>query len=94
MQDLEIASPKTAFIFTTAPDTRSQNRIPSNQIIVNSLIKKIADNGNYSIFDLNEAMGGWGSIYSWFKKGSHSKINYILQNKAIHYKEIFSHFPY
>ena len=22
-----------------------------------------------SIFDLNEAMGGWGSIYSWFKKG-------------------------
>jgi LysM repeat protein len=68
MQDLEIASPKTAFIFTTAPDTRSQNRIPSNQIIVNSLIKKIANSGNYSIFDLNEAMGGWGSIYSWFKK--------------------------
>jgi hypothetical protein len=69
MQDLEIASPKTTFIFTTAPDTRSQNRIPSNQIIVNSLLKKIADSGNYSIFDLNEAMGGWGSIYPWFKKG-------------------------
>ena len=69
MQDLEIASPKTAFIFTTAPDTRSQNRIPSNQIIVNSILKRIAESGNYSIFDLNEAMGGWGSIYSWFKKG-------------------------
>jgi len=69
MHDLEIASPKTAFIFTTAPDTRSQNRIPSNQISVNSLIKKIVDSGNYSIFDLNEAMGGWGSIYTWYNKG-------------------------
>ena len=69
MQDLEIASPKTAFIFTTAPDTRSQNRIPSNQIIVNSILKRIATNGNYSIFDLNEAMGGWGSIYTWYNKG-------------------------
>ena len=69
MQDLEIASPKTAFIFTTAPDTRSQNRIPSNQIIVNNILKRIATNGNYSIFDLNEAMGGWGSIYTWYNKG-------------------------
>ncbi len=69
MQDLEIASPKTAFIFTTAPDTRSQNRIPSNQIIVNNILKRIATNGSYSIFDLNEAMGGWGSIYTWYNKG-------------------------
>ncbi len=69
MQDLEIASPKTTFIFTTAPDTRSQNRIPSNQIIVNNILKRIATNGNYSIFDLNEAMGGWGSIYTWYNKG-------------------------
>ena len=86
MQDLEIASPKTAFIFTTAPDTRSQNRIPSNQIIVNSLIKKIADNGNYSIFDLNEAMGGWGSIYSWFKKGLtlKDKLHFTEQGYLLH----------
>lgn len=69
MQDLEFASPKTAFIFTTAPDTRSQNRIPSNQTTVNSILKRISNNSNYSIFDLNEAMGGWGSIYSWFKNG-------------------------
>ena len=69
MQDLEIASPKTAFIFTTAPDTRSQNRIPSNQIIVNNILKRIVTNGSYSIFDLNEAMGGWGSIYTWYNKG-------------------------
>ncbi len=69
MQDLEFASPKTAFIFTTAPDTRSQNRIPSNQTIVNSILKRISNNSNYSIFDLNQSMGGWGSIHSWSKKG-------------------------
>jgi len=34
--------PNTAFIITTAPDTRSQGKIPPNQIIINDQLIKIA----------------------------------------------------
>ena len=67
IQKIEKASPKTAIIITTAPDTRSQNRIPSQQIRINNQLKSIVRNLNLSLFDLNKAMGGWGSLYDWHK---------------------------
>ena len=59
--------PNTAFIITTAPDTRSQGKIPPNQIIINDQLIKIAKSQDVSIFDLNKAMGGWGSLNKWYK---------------------------
>ena len=67
IKELEKASPKTAIIITTAPDTRSQNRIPSQQISINNQLKQIVKTCSVSLFDLNKAMGGWGSLYSWHR---------------------------
>lgn len=59
--------PNSAIIITTAPDTRSQGKIPPNQIIINDQLIKIAKSQDVSIFDLNKAMGGWGSLNKWYK---------------------------
>ena len=59
--------PSTAIIITTAPDTRSQGKIPPSQVNVNNQLLKLAKNQDVSIFDLNKAMGGWGSLYNWYK---------------------------
>jgi LysM repeat protein len=67
LRKIEKSSPETAIIITTAPDTRSQGRIPTQQISVNNQLKSIVRNLNLSLFDLNEAMGGWGSLYDWHK---------------------------
>lgn len=61
--------PQTAVLITTAPDTRSENRIPKYLLTVNHLLKVIADNLSMSVYDLHGAMGGWGSAENWFKQG-------------------------
>ena len=59
--------PSTAIIMTTAPDTRSQGKIPLSQVNVNNQLLKLANYHDVSIFDLNKAMGGWGSLNNWYK---------------------------
>ena len=61
--------PETGIVFTTAPDTRSTGRMPKYQTSVNNQLKKIAKDFQLSVFDLNEEMGGWGSLYKWHKNG-------------------------
>ena len=66
LSDIAAASPTTAIILTTAPDTRSRNRIPPQQINVNNQLRKIAKVQKATLYDLNEAMGGWGSLHVWY----------------------------
>lgn len=66
LSDIAAASPSTAIILTTAPDTRSRNRIPPQQINVNNQLRKIAKAQKATLYDLNEAMGGWGSLHVWY----------------------------
>ena len=80
--------PNTAIILTTAPDTRSQGNIPPNQKNVNNQFLKLANNQDVSVFDLNKAMGGWGSLYNWYKskltlddKLHFNAAGYALQGK-------------
>ena len=81
-------SPNTAIIFTTAPDTRSNNRIPPLQVKVNNQLRRIAMDKNLTLYDLNEAMGGWGSLYTWYQnkltlsdKLHFNKVGYALQGQ-------------
>ena len=81
-------SPNTAIIFTTAPDTRSNNRIPPVQVKVNNQLRRIAMDKNLTLYDLNEAMGGWGSMYTWYQnkltlsdKLHFIKVGYALQGQ-------------
>jgi LysM repeat protein len=64
---LSIACPQTAIILTTAPDTRSRNRIPPMQRPINNQLKTIAAREKLTVYDLNAAMGGWGSLHTWYK---------------------------
>jgi hypothetical protein len=67
LEDIHSVSPNTAIILTTPPDTRSSNRIPPHQKNVINQFYKIAKDKNLAVYDLNAAMGGWGSLYHWFK---------------------------
>jgi LysM repeat protein len=66
---LKTQLPNTSILITNAPDTRSGGRTPSSQIIVNETLKKVSLQCQTAYFDLNTAMGGWGSLYNWQKKG-------------------------
>ena len=68
IMEIQYASPNTAIILTTAPDTRSQGKKPLSQINVNNALKNIAASTASSLYDLNAAMGGWGSMLTWHKK--------------------------
>ena len=88
IRKIQSALPNVAIILTTAPDSRSQNRIPPHQVNVNRQLGIIAKNCGISLFDLNEAMGGWGSLHAWQKhqlalsdKLHFSKSGYGLQGK-------------
>ena len=59
--------PTTAIIITTAPDTRSQGKVPPSQVNVNNQLIKLSKTQDLSVFDLNKAMGGWGSLTNWYK---------------------------
>ncbi len=61
------ASPNTAIIFTTPPDTRSNNRVPQHQRNVIQQFFRIANEKNILVYDLNAAMGGWGSMHDWHR---------------------------
>ena len=67
LHKLSIACPQTAIILTTAPDTRSRNRIPPMQRPINNQLKTIAAREKLTVYDLNAAMGGWGSLHIWYK---------------------------
>jgi len=67
LHKLSIACPQTAIILTTAPDTRSRNRIPPMQRPINNQLKTLAAREKLTVYDLNAAMGGWGSLHTWYK---------------------------
>jgi lysophospholipase L1-like esterase len=75
-----IQLPETGIIFTTAPDTRSTGRTPKYQTTVNNQLKNIAKEFQLSVFDLNEEMGGWGSLYKWHK-------NELTLKDKLHFKQ-------
>ena len=66
---IKIALPNAGILITNAPDTRSSGKIPQSQILVNHILRLIAAQSNVAHFDLNKAMGGWGSLHTWYKKG-------------------------
>lgn len=66
LKEIAIFLPETAIILTNAPDTRSQGKTPPNQVSVNNQLMNAAISQRVSFFDLNKAMGGWGSLNKWY----------------------------
>ena len=65
IQEIQIHSPNSVFLLTSPPDTRSQNRVPKYQ---QEVIRVLAEM-KLPFYDLNAAMGGFGSSLEWIKKG-------------------------
>ncbi len=66
-------SSKTAILFTTAPDTKYEDRRPERLTEVNRVIRTIAkENPSIALWDLQHIMGGDGSVDAWIKK------NYLI----------------
>jgi lysophospholipase L1-like esterase/LysM repeat protein len=80
MKSIKEQMPEAAIVFTTAPDTRSVGRTPPYQTTVNNQLKKIAETHELSLFDLNTEMGGWGSLYKWYK-------NDLTLKDKLHFKQ-------
>jgi LysM repeat protein len=69
INQLKTNLPTTSILITNAPDTRSGGKTPISQVNVNETLKKVSVQCQTAYFDLNKAMGGWGSLYNWQKKG-------------------------
>jgi len=65
IKQAKVKSPNTVFLFTSPPDTRSQNRKPTYQ---QEVIQVLAETKE-PFYDLNAVMGGFGSSLSWVKNG-------------------------
>jgi lysophospholipase L1-like esterase len=65
IQEIQIHSPKSVFLLTSPPDTRSQNRVPKYQQEVIRVLSEL----KVPFYDLNAAMGGFGSSLDWVKNG-------------------------
>ena len=62
-------STKTAVLFTTAPDTKYDDRRPTRLTETNRIIRTIAlENPKIALWDLHQIMGGDGSVDDWIKK--------------------------
>ena len=75
IHEIQIYSPKTVFLLSSPPDTRSQNRVPKFQ---QEVIRVLA-NMKVPFYDLNAAMGGFGSR----TKTTHRRIQIIEGNLHI-----------
>jgi len=60
--------PSVPLVISSCPDTRSNGRTPQSQKLVNSIFADVSKQLGCCFFDLNTAMGGWGSLYNWSKR--------------------------
>ncbi|NBU92542.1 MAG: LysM peptidoglycan-binding domain-containing protein [Flavobacteriia bacterium] len=82
IQTIQHNLPKTALLITNAPDTRSNGKIPKSELIVNRALKRVADACAVSYYDLNLAMGGWGSSGVWKANACFSKDHLHFNKKG------------
>ena len=80
IQEIKLVSPETVFLLTSPPDTRSQNRVPKYQ---QEVIRVLAEM-KVPFYDLNAAMGGFGSSKDWVKKGYFLKDQLHLTKDGYH----------
>lgn len=61
--------PKTTILFTTAPDTKYQNRRPQRITEINTIIRnQVLADPTLVLWDLNQIMGGDNSMEEWCKR--------------------------
>jgi lysophospholipase L1-like esterase len=82
IQEIQAISSKTIFLLTSPPDTRSQNRVPKHQ---QEVIRVLAET-KVPFYDLNAAMGGFGSSEEWVKNGCFLKDQLHLTKEGYQFQ--------
>ena len=88
IDSLKLLLPKTNFILTSPPDTRSKDRFPRNVDSIQLVFHQLSQEKDIAYWDLRTQMGGNGSLYTWLKNGlaakdklHFTKTGYTLQAK-------------
>lgn len=69
VNQLHTSSPNTTILFTTAPDTKYQNRRPQRITEINTIIRnQVLADYTLVLWDLNQIMGGDNSMEEWCKR--------------------------
>jgi lysophospholipase L1-like esterase len=69
VQQIHKTVPNTTILFTTAPDTKYQNRRPQRISEINTIIRnQVNSDPSLVLWDLNHIMGGDNSIEEWCKR--------------------------
>lgn len=65
IKELHLQMPECGIIISSGPDTRSAGKTPKNELMINRQLSAISKEMETGYFDLNQAMGGWESVYKW-----------------------------
>jgi len=69
IQQIHKIVPNTTILFTTAPDTKHQNRNPKRITEINTIIRnQVLTDPSLVLWDLNHIMGGDNSMEEWCKR--------------------------
>jgi len=82
IQEIAANIPNAALLITNAPDTRSGGNTPSSELLINRTLSRISEKTSISYYDLNNAMGGWGSQVKWQAADLFSKDQLHFNNKG------------
>lgn len=71
---IKIASPNCTFLFTTVTDNYMNRKTPNKRPIkAQEAMYELMEKHNTAVYDLYEVMGGYRSIYKWYKGGLAAK---------------------
>ena len=69
VKQIHLTVPNTTVLFTTAPDTKYQNRRPQRITEINTIIRnQVMADPSLVLWDLNHIMGGDNSMEEWCKR--------------------------
>jgi lysophospholipase L1-like esterase len=71
---IKIASPNCTFLFTTVTDNYMNRKTPNKRPIkAQEAMYELMEKHNAAVYDLYAVMGGYKSIYKWYKAGLAAK---------------------
>jgi lysophospholipase L1-like esterase len=71
---IKIASPNCTFLFTTVTDNYMNRKTPNKRPIkAKEAMYELMEKHNAAVYDLYAVMGGYKSIYKWYKAGLAAK---------------------
>ncbi len=85
LEKLKKELPQIEFLFTTTPDTRSNNQFPIYTNEINNTQREIANRNNSALWDLNTIMGGENSMKIWHQNGlaNNDKLHFLKSGYLI-----------